>query len=334
MQAGERPIPILPRRRREEAPAAGRCRPARPGRRWEVAPSPTQSLRFPQKKASRRRGPRWPCGRHQQQLYDVRDRGVQGGQAGRRVAPLPAFRLIKRCSSARRSGSSKRRSSQSVRRLATSSAAPRPGGTEASRSFERPSSNIAGHALPTLRGGGDHAQPTAGGDVEQCVGRKRANPLREVGRQVQRGKLNVEVTRRGSIQVLGANLADGGSRRAQGLHDDVAAGGGRASNALSGYEQGARGLIHGGARVLVSDVLHEPLDALELPARALAAPVGAVVEGREGGGWWWLSAARPDHAPTCKRITVHNLDRRGGPRGSWPTGWLPATTESFRSSPV
>ena len=42
----------------------------------------------------------------------------------------------------------KRHSSQRVRRLATSAAVPRPGGTEASKSFKRPSSSSAKSSLP------------------------------------------------------------------------------------------------------------------------------------------------------------------------------------------
>ena len=129
MQAGEGPIPILSRGGPLWACAA----------RYEVGRNssieetrPVVVLRWAPTAAVRRarsvcaRGSGWPP----------------------RCFLLPALRLIKRCSSTRRSRSSKRRSSQSVRRLATSCAAPKPQGTEASRSFERPSSNIEYSLLP------------------------------------------------------------------------------------------------------------------------------------------------------------------------------------------
>ena len=135
----------------------------------------------------------------------------------------------------------------------------------------------SGHALPTLHISGDRAQATARGNVKQ------ADPLREVGRQVQRGKRHME-------------------------------------------GQGASGLIQGGARVLVSDVLHEPLDALKLFARALAVPVGAVVEARHRSS---NSRLHSSDARTCERVTVHQLDgrrrlrnRRGSRRWRTATvGW-------------
>ena len=75
---------------------------------------------------------------------------------------------------------------------------------------------------------------------------------------------------------------------------------------------------------MVSDVLHEPLGAFETAARAFAAPVGAVVEGRGGRGWRWRSGGQTPpgsnsrlhsgDAPTCERIAVHKLDGRRGLR--------------------
>ena len=43
----------------------------------------------------------------------------------------------------------------------------------------------------------------------------------------------------------------------------------RARDALDGHEQGACILVHGGARVMVSDVLHEPLNASEPPCEGI-----------------------------------------------------------------
>ena len=60
----------------------------------------------------------------------------------------------------------------------------------------------------------------ASGDPAEEIRQERADPLREVGRQVQRAKLDMEA--RGSILVLGASLADGGGGRAQGPRGDVA----------------------------------------------------------------------------------------------------------------
>ena len=65
------------------------------------------------------------------------------------------------------------------------------------------------------------------------------------------------------------------------------------------------------------------------PAMAFAAPAGAVMEGREGWGRRWRSGARHDwgchsrlygcHAGTCKKSTVHDLDRPNVPR-NWHRG--------------
>ena len=130
----------------EKATAAGHCRPVRTGSWWEGAPWPRTGPRFPQKTASKGRGPWWPCsGRHQLPACAIGECKVVRLTAA--LLPL-ALRLIKRLSSALRDGSSVRRSSQSVRSLATSSAASRPAGTEASTSFERPSSNIEYSLLP------------------------------------------------------------------------------------------------------------------------------------------------------------------------------------------
>ena len=71
-------------------------------------------------------------------------------------------------------------------------------------------------------------------------------------------------------------------------------------------------------------------DALQTPTRAFAAPV----ERREGRGWRWRSGTRHNqgrnsrlhgsHARACKEITVHDLDRRGGPEtGAGTGGGLP-----------
>ena len=60
----------------------------------------------------------------------------------------PGLRQRKRCSSARCSSSSNRRSSHSVRRLLNSEAALQPGGSSDRRSFERPSSSCGYSLLP------------------------------------------------------------------------------------------------------------------------------------------------------------------------------------------
>ena len=72
---------------------------------------------------------------------------VRRARSARAGAFLPGLRLS-RCSSIRRSRSSKRLSSQSVRCLATSAAAPKPGDTGDSRSFDRPRSSCEYSSLP------------------------------------------------------------------------------------------------------------------------------------------------------------------------------------------
>ena len=86
---------------------------------------------------------------------------------------LPGLRLSRRCSSARRSRSSNRRSSQSVRRLATSAAAPRNGGTVgASKSFERHSSNCEHSSLPVpCTASRRQRQPCASDSSRECGAR-------------------------------------------------------------------------------------------------------------------------------------------------------------------
>ena len=105
VQASQGVVPSLPQRGLEEAPVAGRCRSARPERKWEEAPWPRVA---PQKRVWMRQGPRWPCDGHQQRPFDELGRRVRGYHSDCRAAS--SLRLIRRCSSARRSRSSKRRS--------------------------------------------------------------------------------------------------------------------------------------------------------------------------------------------------------------------------------
>ena len=158
--------------------------------------------------------------------------------------------------------------------------------------------------------------------------------------------LDAKARRGGSGLVLGTRLADGGREHAQVPHDDVANGGGPrrarlpasiaypcsrppetttgrrgARDARDGHEQGACILVHGEALVMVSDVLHELLDASEPPARAFAAPIRAV---EKAAVWRWRSGAgynqstnsrlQSSDASTCRRITVRKLDGRRGLR--------------------
>ena len=72
---------------------------------------------------------------------------------------------------------------------------------------------------------------------------------------------------------LPAPIADPGAHSSE-----TTAGGSRASDPFDRREQGASGLIHRGARVLVRNVTHETRDGGEASARALAAPVVAITE--------------------------------------------------------
>ena len=94
---------------------------------------------------------------------------------------------------------------------------------------------------------------------------------------------------------------------------EAATGGSRVRDALNGHEESAGILIDGSARVVVGDVPHEALGTLEAPAGALAAPLRAIVKGREGRGRRWHdggcnSRLHSSHARTCENVTVHNLN--------------------------
>ena len=117
-----------------------------------------------------------------------------------------------------------------------------------------------------------------------------------------------------------------GSGGAQEPHDDVANGGSRAGLAWSqrlhtwaparrklsqeGVEQVTRSMATNRAQVSSSTTepvwwwvmcLMRPLDALETLSRALAAPVGTVVEGREGWGRRWDQTRPGQHLETAQR---------------------------------
>ena len=85
---------------------------------------------------------------------------------------------------------------------------------------------------------------------------------------------------RGGLALTGlpAPIADPGAHSSE-----ATAGGSRASDSFDRREQGASGLVHSGARVLVRDMTHETRDGGEASAGTLAAPVVAITEGRENG---------------------------------------------------
>ena len=60
---------------------------------------------------------------------------------------------------------------------------------------------------------------------------------------------------------------------------------------LMAKKRGAGVLINDRARVMVTDVLHESLGTLEVPARAFAPPVRAIMERCEGQAREWRSGA-------------------------------------------
>ena len=174
--------------------------------------------------------------------------------------------------------------------------------------------------MPALCHHADHAQAAAGRDVQNGAGGKRANALREASREIERGEIDREAGRDGGFNVGHDHvLATGGSTKR--AHDDVThfggpgltglpapiadpgahssettAGGSRASNPFDRREQGASGLIHRGARVLVRDVTHETRDGGEASARALAAPVVAITERRKHGRRRWRSRVGQDRS--------------------------------------
>ena len=145
---------------------------------------------------------------------------------------------------------------------------------------------------------------------------KRANALREASREFNKGEIHSEAGRGGGFSVSHDHvLATGGSTKR--AHDDVAhsggpgltglpapiadpgahsseatAGGSRASDSFDRREQGACGLVHCGARVLVRDMTHETRDGGEASARTLAAPVVTITEGRENGRRGWRPRVR------------------------------------------
>ena len=160
--------------------------------------------------------------------------------------------------------------------------------------------------------------------------------LREVSWKVNGREVNGEAGCGGSIGVDYSRVfsTDGS---AEGAHDDVAhprgpgltsltasiadpsahsseatASGSRAGDPFNRREQGASGLVHGRARVLVRDVAHETRNGGEASARTLAAPVVAVTERRESGHRWWRSRvghysgshARLDSSNACTRKRV------------------------------
>ena len=62
---------------------------------------------------------------------------------------------------------------------------------------------------------------------------------------------------------------------------EATTGGSRAGDSFNRREQGAGGLIHRGARVLVRNVSHEARNGGETPARTLAAPVVTITRRRK-----------------------------------------------------
>ena len=219
-----------------------------------------------------------PCDRRQQFGEPGRARPTDQVWASRCFL-LPALRLIWSCSSVRRRRSSKRLSSQSVRR-----AAPSPGGTEASRSFERPSSSIEKSSLPRAMPC-QHCAVAAimrnrqleGMWSSVLAGSRRTLCVKSGGRCSGRSS-TCRPGAEGAVLLLGARLASISRGRTKGPQDclppreavsglpapiayscsrpsEATTQGSRARDALNGHGQGAGVLIHGGARVMVSGVL-------------------------------------------------------------------------------
>ena len=163
-------------------------------------------------------------------------------------------------------------------------ALPRPGGTEDSWSFERPSSSSAKSSL-CLASTAQWPRSCAGGNWRGCqhLARQQADPLGEVRRQLQLEEFDACTGNGCSGAILSAShrlwarrgAQDGvthGWRPCLGAHSrtrslEAAAGGSRASDALSGNEQSTGVLIDDRARVVVRDVPYEPLGAQQKPLR-------------------------------------------------------------------
>ena len=131
-----------------------------------------------------------------------------------------------------RSGSSKRRSFQSVRRLATSSAAPRLGDTEASKRFEGPSSNIEDSLLPWTMPCQNSAvasimrkRQLEGMWSSVLAGSERTLLVKSGGR-CSEGSSTRRPGAGGAVWSSTQISANGGRGRAEGPHDDVSHGGG------------------------------------------------------------------------------------------------------------
>ena len=147
-----------------------------------------------------------------------------------------------------------------------------------------------GHALPAMLGGRDHAQAAAGGDVEQSVGREQAVPLGEVRRQLQLREFSARhaavppsapatpVAAVGAPRGPMMTSPTAGGRAGWPAHTDYTVphqivGGRCRREPLDGHEQSAGVLVDDRTRVVMGDVSHRTLGALETPARTLAATV-------------------------------------------------------------
>ena len=142
------------------------------------------------------------------------------------------------------------------------------------------------HALPELRDRGNRAQATARGDVEKGVGRERADPPSEIGRQVHGKRSGAKEAPDSSPLALltapvEAVLGLAWPQRLQTLApaSKTSTRGRRVGHKLDGHEQGAGGFVNGRPGVLNGDMPHETWDARESFAWALVAPVVLVAEG-------------------------------------------------------
>ena len=163
---------------------------------------------------------------------------------------------------------------------------------------------------------------------------KRADALREAGREVDKWEIDSEAGRGGGFGISHDHVLATGGGGLTGLSTSIAdpsthssettTGGSRASDSLDRREQGASGLVHRGARVLVRNVSHEARNGGETPARTLAAPVVTITKRRKNRHRRWRSRVgqnRSGHARlnscnacTRKRVRVREVYSRGRPR--------------------
>ena len=173
--------------------------------------------------------------------------------------------------------------------------------------------------MGAARNHGDHAQATAGRDVEHdslrasqsarsAEGARREDqaPRERADLQCSPRRLRPPARPRAPPTARGRGRHVAPIAHSHTRPPEPATGGNRARDALYDQEQCAAIFVHDRARVLVNDVLHEPRDSAESLPKAFATPVGAVAKGRESRSWCWRStpAATCSHDGVVRRMVT------------------------------